>query len=63
MAFQFKHCGQFVFAPGASEDKVMEVALDAGADDVITGDDGAIEVLCAPAGLRGREERAWPRPA
>jgi YebC/PmpR family DNA-binding regulatory protein len=47
VAFQFKHCGQFVFAPGASEDKLMEVALDAGADDVITGDDGAIEVLCA----------------
>jgi YebC/PmpR family DNA-binding regulatory protein len=49
VAFQFKHCGQFVFAPGTSEDKVMEVALEAGADDVITGDDGAIEVLCAPA--------------
>jgi YebC/PmpR family DNA-binding regulatory protein len=49
VAFQFKHCGQFVFAPGASEDTVMEVALDAGADDVIAGDDGAIEVLCAPA--------------
>ena len=48
VAFQFKHYGQFVFAPGASEDKVMEVALDAGADDVIAGDDGAIEVLCAP---------------
>jgi transcriptional/translational regulatory protein YebC/TACO1 len=46
VAFQFKHCGQFVFAPGLSEDKVMEVALDAGADDVITGDDGSIEVLC-----------------
>ncbi|WP_332777770.1 YebC/PmpR family DNA-binding transcriptional regulator [Polaromonas sp.] len=45
VAFQFKHCGQFVFAPGTSEDKVMEVALDAGADDVITHDDGAIEVL------------------
>ncbi|MBK8525993.1 MAG: YebC/PmpR family DNA-binding transcriptional regulator [Rubrivivax sp.] len=49
VAFQFKHCGQFVFAPGASEDKVMEVALDAGAEDVISGDDGSIEVLCAPA--------------
>jgi len=48
VAFQFKHCGQFVFAPGTSEDKVMEVALEAGADDVISGDDGAIEVLCAP---------------
>jgi YebC/PmpR family DNA-binding regulatory protein len=49
VAFQFKHCGQMILAPGTSEDRVMEVALDAGADDVITGDDGAIEVLCAPA--------------
>jgi YebC/PmpR family DNA-binding regulatory protein len=49
VAFQFKHCGQFVFAPGTSEDKVMEAALDAGAEDVITGDDGAIEVISAPA--------------
>ncbi|HJW10474.1 MAG TPA: YebC/PmpR family DNA-binding transcriptional regulator, partial [Albitalea sp.] len=48
VAFQFKHVGQFVFAPGTSEDKVMEVALEAGAEDVITDDDGAIEVLCAP---------------
>ena len=48
VAFQFKHCGQFVFAPGTSEDKVMEVALEAGAEDVITGEDGSIEVLCAP---------------
>ncbi|WP_293605933.1 YebC/PmpR family DNA-binding transcriptional regulator [Polaromonas sp. UBA4122] len=45
VAFQFKHCGQLIFAPGTSEDKVMEVALEAGADDVITDDDGAIEVL------------------
>ena len=49
VAFQFKHCGQLVFAPGTSEDKVMEVALEAGAEDVVTGDDGSIEVLCAPA--------------
>ncbi len=48
VSFQFKHCGQFVFAPGTSEDKVMEVALEAGAEDVVTDDDGAIEVLCAP---------------
>jgi YebC/PmpR family DNA-binding regulatory protein len=47
VAFQFKHCGQFIFAPGTSEDKLMEVALEAGAEDVISGDDGAIEVLCA----------------
>ena len=49
VAFQFKHCGQFVFAPGTSEDKVMELALEAGAEDVVTGEDGSIEVLCAPA--------------
>ncbi|MDP1648617.1 MAG: YebC/PmpR family DNA-binding transcriptional regulator [Rubrivivax sp.] len=49
VAFQFKHCGQLVFAPGTSEDKVMEVALDAGAEDVVSDEDGAIEVLTAPA--------------
>ena len=49
VAFQFRHCGQLIFAPGTSEDKVMEVALEAGADDVVTGDDGAIEVLTSPA--------------
>lgn len=48
VAFQFKHCGQFVFAPGTSEDQVMEVALEAGAEDVVTGEDGSIEVLTAP---------------
>jgi YebC/PmpR family DNA-binding regulatory protein len=49
VAFQFKHCGQFVFAPGASEDRIMEVALDAGAEDVQTGEDGSVEVLSAPS--------------
>jgi len=48
VAFLFKHCGHFIFAPGASEDKVMEAALDAGAEDVIANDDGSIEVVCAP---------------
>ena len=43
--FQFKHCGQLIYAPGSNEDKIMEVALEAGADDVITDDDGAVEVL------------------
>ncbi len=47
VSFQFKHCGQFVFAPGTDENKVMEVALEAGADDVVTDEDGAIEVLSA----------------
>ena len=49
VAFQFKHCGQLIFAPGTSEDKVMEVALESGAEDVITDEEGAIEVLTAPA--------------
>ncbi len=49
VAFQFKHCGQFLFAPGASEDKIMEVALEAGAEDVVTHEDGSIEVLSSPA--------------
>ncbi len=48
VAFQFKHCGQLIFAPGTSEDKVMEVALEAGAEDVVADEDGAIEVLTAP---------------
>lgn len=48
VAFQFKHCGQLVFAPGTDEDKLMEAALEAGADDVIVDDDGAIEVLTSP---------------
>ncbi len=48
VAFQFKHVGQFLFAPGVSEDKVMEVALEAGADDVVTHDDQSIEVLSSP---------------
>ncbi len=49
VAFQFKHCGQMIFAPGTNEDKLMEAALEAGAEDVITGEDGAIEVLTGPA--------------
>jgi YebC/PmpR family DNA-binding regulatory protein len=51
VAFQFKHCGQLILAPGTNEDKVMEAALDAGADDVIADADGAIEVLTAPTAL------------
>ena len=45
VAYLFKHCGQMVFAPGTNEDKLMEAALDAGAEDVITNDDGSIEVI------------------
>jgi YebC/PmpR family DNA-binding regulatory protein len=48
VVFLFKHCGLFVFAPGTSEEKVMEAALEAGAEDVVANDDGSVEVLCAP---------------
>jgi YebC/PmpR family DNA-binding regulatory protein len=48
VAFLFKHCGQLVFAPGTSEDRLMEVALDAGAEDIVTNDDGSLEVITGP---------------
>ena len=48
VAFLFRHCGQIVFAPGTDQDRLLEVALDAGADDVIDNDDGSIEVITAP---------------
>ncbi len=48
VAFQFKHCGQLVYAPGSDEEKLMEAALEAGADDVIVDDDGTVEILSSP---------------
>ncbi len=48
VSFLFKHCGQLVFAPGTNEDKLIEAALEAGAEDVISNDDGSIEVITAP---------------
>ncbi len=48
VAFQFDHVGQFLFAPGTAEDALMEAALEAGADDVATHDDGSLEVICSP---------------
>jgi YebC/PmpR family DNA-binding regulatory protein len=48
VAFLFRHCGQFLFAPGTSEDRVMEVAIESGAEDVASDEDGSIEVTCAP---------------
>ena len=65
VAYLFKHCGQFVFAPGTSEDRLMEVALEAGADDVIANDDGSIEVVCAPgdfAAVKTALEKAGLKP-
>lgn len=61
VAFQFKHCGQFIFAPGTSEDKAMEAALEAGAEDVQSNEDGSIEVICAPQdfhAVKARLEKA-----
>ncbi|MDZ5457862.1 YebC/PmpR family DNA-binding transcriptional regulator [Azohydromonas lata] len=56
VAFQFKHCGQLLFAPGTNEDTLMEAALEAGAEDVITGEDGSIEVLTAPGDFESVKE-------
>jgi YebC/PmpR family DNA-binding regulatory protein len=49
VAYLFKQCGQFVFAPGTSEEKVMDTGLEAGAEDVVKNDDGSVELICAPA--------------
>jgi YebC/PmpR family DNA-binding regulatory protein len=48
VAFLFKHCGQILFAPGTDEDKLLEAALEAGAEDVVTNDDGSIDVVTGP---------------
>ena len=52
VAFQFKHCGQLLLAPGTDEDKLMEAALEAGADDIVSHEDGSIEVITPPYELR-----------
>jgi YebC/PmpR family DNA-binding regulatory protein len=65
VAYLFKHCGQFLFAPGTSEEKVMEAALEAGADDVITDDEGGIEVTCPPgdfAAVKSALEKSGLKP-
>jgi len=56
VAYLFKHCGQFVFAPGTSEDRVMEAGLDAGAEDVIKNDDGSVELIAAPGDFQAVKE-------
>jgi YebC/PmpR family DNA-binding regulatory protein len=61
VAFLFKHCGQLVYAPGTDEDKLMEAALEAGAEDVVANDDGSLEVMTSPydfARIKGELERA-----
>jgi transcriptional/translational regulatory protein YebC/TACO1 len=65
VGFLFKHCGQLVFAPGTSEDKVMEAAIDAGAEDVIGNDDGSVEVITPPndfLAVKGALEKAGLKP-
>ncbi len=65
VAFMFKHCGQFLFAPGTSEEEVMEAALEAGAEDVQTDQEGMIEVICAPgdyAAVKAAFEKASLQP-
>jgi YebC/PmpR family DNA-binding regulatory protein len=65
VAFLFKHCGQFVFAPGASEERIMEAALEAGAEDVVANEDGSVEVLCTPVdfdAVRAALEKAGLKP-
>lgn len=57
VAFLFKHCGQMVFAPGTDEDKLMEAALEAGADDVVANDDGSLEVITGPYDFVGVREK------
>jgi len=65
VAFLFRHCGQFVFAPGTSEDAVMEAGIEAGAEDVVKNDDGSVELICAPAdfdAVKGALEKAGLKP-
>ncbi|HRO59956.1 MAG TPA: YebC/PmpR family DNA-binding transcriptional regulator [Burkholderiaceae bacterium] len=65
VAFMFRHCGQVMFAPGTDEDAVMEAAIEAGAEDIHTDDEGGIEVLCAPADfsdLKAAFEQAGLKP-
>ena len=56
VVFLFKHCGTLVFAPGTDEEKVMEAALEAGAEDVVSDEDGSIEVITAPADFTAVKE-------
>ena len=48
VAFLFKHCGQLMYAPGTNEEKLMEAALEAGAEDIVSNDDGSFEVITGP---------------
>jgi len=66
VSYLFSKIGVLNFAPGTSEDEVMEVALEAGADDIVLGEDGSIEVLTSPetfSGLVAAMEAAGVTPA
>ena len=66
VSFLFKHCGQMVFAPGTNEDQLMEAAIEAGAEDVVTNDDGSIEVITGShdfSAVRSALEKAGFKPA
>jgi YebC/PmpR family DNA-binding regulatory protein len=65
VAFLFRHCGQMVFAPGTNEEKLMDAAIEAGADDVVANDDGSIEVITSPndfSTVRSAIEKAGFKP-
>jgi len=65
VAFLFRHCGQMLFAPGTNEEKLMDAALEAGADDVVAHDDGSLEVVTDPyefTRIRGAIEKAGFKP-
>src|SRR5688572_365115 len=65
VAFLFKHCGLLIFAPGTSEDRLMEAALEAGAEDIVTNDDGSLEVITGPhdfAAVKAALEKAGLKP-
>ena len=57
VAFMFKHCGQMIFAPGTNEDALMEVALDAGAEDIVNNEDGSIEIITTPYDFMAVKQR------
>jgi YebC/PmpR family DNA-binding regulatory protein len=60
VAFQFRHCGQLLFAPGTDEGALMDAAIEAGADDVLSNDDGSVEVITAPTTTWRSRKRSPP---
>ena len=63
VAYLFKHCGQFIFAPGTDENTLMEVTLEAGAEDIVANDDGSVELVCAPGSRRSSPKSPGSRAA